>query len=68
MFRRALFIVLLTLPGSFVVLGVACIHPWVRRQLVELAGISNPLAQIGRVYAATRRRPDVAAQAWRLVR
>lgn len=60
MFRRALFIVLLTLPGSFVVLGLACIHPRVRTQVGELVGISDPLMRIGRAYAAARRRPEVA--------
>ncbi len=60
MFRRALFIVLLTLPGSFVVLGLACVHPRVRRQVVELVGLSDPLERVGRAYAAARRRPEAA--------
>ncbi|PMS36649.1 hypothetical protein C0Z20_11110 [Trinickia symbiotica] len=55
MFKRALFIVLLTLPGSFVVLGVACVHPWVRRELVQLAGISGPLERVASVCAAAKR-------------
>lgn len=57
MLRRVLFIGLLMLPGSFVVLSMACVHPRLRRKIVQMAGLSRPLECVGRAYSAARRQP-----------
>lgn len=54
MLKRALFIGLLMLPGSFVVLGLACGHPRLRREILQLSGLSRPLERVSRAYVAVR--------------
>jgi hypothetical protein len=47
MFKRILLIGFLALPGSFVLVSVACVHPRCRRWLAELAYISQLMSVVG---------------------
>jgi hypothetical protein len=46
MFKRLLLIGFLTLPGSFVLVSVACIHPRYRARLSQLAYIPQLLSLV----------------------
>ncbi len=56
MLKSAAVVGLLILPAAFFVLGLACIHPRLRKQLVALTGLSTPLTRAGHAYAAIRAR------------
>ncbi len=56
MFRRVVFFGLLMMPGSFLLLGAACIHPRMRREILRIGGLSVPISRIGLAYAGMRRR------------
>ncbi len=50
MFRRILFIGFLALPGSLLVVSIACVHPRSRAMLTELACAAPLLARVkGRI-------------------
>jgi hypothetical protein len=44
------------LPGAFLVLGLACIHPGLRREIVNFSGLSSSLTKAGRSCAGIRAR------------
>jgi hypothetical protein len=44
------------LPGAFLVLGLACIHPRLRREIVNFSGLSSSLTKAGRSCAGIRAR------------
>lgn len=48
MLKRILFIGFLALPGSLVIVSLACVHPRSRAMLAELAGTPRLLALVGR--------------------
>lgn len=50
MLKSAAIVGLLILPGAFFVLGVACIHPRLRRQIASLSGLSAPLTRARDAY------------------
>ncbi|WP_343675496.1 hypothetical protein [Paraburkholderia heleia] len=56
MFRRIIFFGLLMLPGSFLILGVACIHPRMRMEIMQLGGFLNSINRTGFSCAVVRRR------------
>ncbi|MBB5428974.1 hypothetical protein OKW33_006171 [Paraburkholderia atlantica] len=51
MLKRILLIGFLALPGSFVVVSLACVHPRVRARLAELAYAPQLLARVNRHIA-----------------
>ncbi|TGP40054.1 hypothetical protein EN871_30280 [bacterium M00.F.Ca.ET.228.01.1.1] len=54
MLRSAILVGLLLLPGSFFVLALACVHPRLRKEIVRMSRLSNPLTQAGLVHARMR--------------
>ncbi|TXC84103.1 hypothetical protein FRZ40_27725 [Paraburkholderia azotifigens] len=56
MLKSAAIVGLLILPGAFFVLGLACIHPRLRRQIASLSGLSAPLTRAGHAYSGIRAR------------
>jgi hypothetical protein len=54
MLRCAILVSLLLLPGSFLVLGLACIHPRLRKEIVRMGGLSHPLNRAGLAHARMR--------------
>lgn len=56
MLRNTVLVGLLTLPGAFFVLGLACLHPQLRKEIVRRSGLSSPLTKTGRAYTGTRAR------------
>ncbi len=48
MLKRIVFFSLLALPGAFVVLTAACLHPRYRQKVVQLAGMSHLLSRFDR--------------------
>ncbi|SAL17831.1 hypothetical protein AWB68_00528 [Caballeronia choica] len=58
MFKRLVFLVLLALPGAFLVLTVVSIHPRYRGQVIQLAGLPAAISLLGRTYRRFRGRID----------
>lgn len=56
MLRSTILVGFLMLPGAFLVLGLACIHPRLRREIVNFSGLSSPLTKAGRSCAGIRAR------------
>ncbi len=56
MLKSAAIVGLLMLPGAFFVLGLACIHPSLRRQIASLSGLSAPLTRARDKYSGIRAR------------
>jgi hypothetical protein len=54
MLRSTVLFGLLMLPGAFLILGLACIHPRLRKDIVRLSGLSGPLTKAGRAYTGIR--------------
>lgn len=54
MFKRILLIGFLALPGSFVVVSLACVHPRIRARLAELVYAPQLLARVNRGGAPLR--------------
>jgi hypothetical protein len=54
MLRNTALIGLLMLPGAFLILGLACIHPRLRKEIFRLSGLSNPLPEAARFCARWR--------------
>lgn len=51
MFKRILFVGLLALPGSFLVVGVACLHPGLRKEIMRMSGFSEPFMRFSRTFS-----------------
>lgn len=56
MLRNTVLVGLLVLPGAFLILGLACLHPRLRKEIVEFSGLSSPLTRAGRSCAGIRAR------------
>jgi hypothetical protein len=56
MLRSTVLVGLLMLPGAFLILGLACIHPRPRNEIVRVSGLSGPLAMAGHAYTGIRAR------------
>jgi hypothetical protein len=56
MLRNTALVGLLMVPGAFLILGLACLHPRLRKEIVRLGGLSSPLAKAGRAYTGIRAR------------
>ena len=56
MLKSAALVGLLMLPGAFLVLGLACIHPRLRKEIACLSGLHAPLAKAGHAYSGIRAR------------
>jgi hypothetical protein len=56
MLKSAALVGFLMLPGAFLVLGLACIHPRLRRQIACLSGLSDPLTHAAHAYSGIRAR------------
>lgn len=56
MLRSTVLVGVLMLPGAFLILGLACIHPRLRKEIVGLSGLSSPLTKAGRAYSGIRAR------------
>ncbi len=54
MLKRILLIGFLALPGSFVVVSLACVHPRIRARLAELTYAPQLLARVNRRNASFR--------------
>ena len=57
MLRSTVLVGLLMLPGAFLILGLGCIHPRLRKEIVRLGGLSSPWTKTAHTYAALRARP-----------
>jgi hypothetical protein len=44
------------LPGAFLIVGLACIHPRLRKEIVRQSGLSSPLTKTVHFYTALRTR------------
>lgn len=56
MLRSSILVGVLMLPGAFLILGLACIHPRLRKEIVHISGLSSRLTQAGRSYEGMRAR------------
>jgi hypothetical protein len=56
MFRRLIFIGVLMLPGSFFVLGIACVHPRMRREMMQFGGLAGSINRLRLAYVEVWRR------------
>jgi hypothetical protein len=54
MLKSTLLIGLLMLPGGFLILALACIHPRLRKEIVSFSGLSSPDTKAGRAYTRIR--------------
>ncbi len=50
MLRNTVLVGLLILPGAFLILGLACLHPLHRKKIVRLSELSRPLAKAGHAF------------------
>lgn len=56
MLRNIVLVGLLMLPGAFLIHGLACFHPRLRKEIVRLSELSVPLTKAGHAYAGIRAR------------
>lgn len=54
MFKRLLCIGFLMLPGSFLVIGVACIDARLRRKIMQFAGLTHSFGWVRSQWAVAR--------------
>ncbi|MFM0038518.1 hypothetical protein PQQ73_27395 [Paraburkholderia strydomiana] len=52
MLRSTVLVGLLMLPGAFLIVGLACIHPRLRKEIVRQSGLSSPLTKTVHFYTA----------------
>jgi hypothetical protein len=50
MLRSTVLVGLLMLPGAFLILGLACIHPRLRKEIVRLGGLSSPWTKTAHTF------------------
>jgi hypothetical protein len=56
MLRSTVLVGLLILPGAFLILGLACIHPRLRKEVIRFSGLSSPLTTAVHSCAGLRAR------------